>query len=60
MGWYTLSLLRDGKPAGHVKCHHGDDLDVVDTAILLCRDYEVEVSAESRLVARIKQGEQPL
>lgn len=60
MAHYTLSLIRDGEAIRQVNRECGDDLDALDAALLLCRDHVVEVYAESRFVARIEAGEEPL
>ena len=60
MALYKLFLFRDGEVVGEVKRHCSDDLDALDAAREQCRDYVVEVYCELRLVARLKQGDEPL
>lgn len=57
---YKLFLLRDGDWSARSKRHCADDLDALEAARALCRDHVVEVYADARLVARVKQGDEPL
>ena len=60
MAVYRLFFIRDGEPVGQITRHCSDDLDALDAARQMSRDYTVEVYAETRLVARVKQGDAPL
>ena len=60
MAAYCLLLFRDGELARKEKRHYADDLDALDAARLLSRDYAVEVYLDNNFVARVKLGDAPL
>jgi hypothetical protein len=60
MAFYELFLVRDGETVGDVKRHLSDDLDALEAARTLCRDCDVEVYENLRLVARVKRDDAPL
>lgn len=60
MALYKFFLIREGELVGEVKRQLTDDLDALDAARMLGRDYVVEVYEEVRLVARVKKGDASL
>ena len=59
MALYTLFLLQDGDPVKKINIECGDDLDALDAARPHARDRVVEVYTETRLVARVRVGDEP-
>jgi len=60
MAMYRLFLIRDGEPMAQVLRDCADDLDAPELARTLCTKHVVEVYCYERLVARVKQGDEPL
>jgi hypothetical protein len=57
---YKLFLFNDGELIGRLTRELADDLDAVDFAYDLCRNHAIDVFDGERLVARVKQGSEPL
>ena len=60
MAVYRLYLYRHGELAAKMNRHCADDMDALEAARGLCRDYSIEVYLEERLIARVKEGDEPL
>ena len=60
MALYKFFLIRDGEPIGRIMRHLVDDLDALDAARALCSDSRIEVFDDIRLVARVKERDEPL
>ena len=57
---YKLILIREGEVVAEVAKSLDDDLDALDAARAHCQHCIVEVYNHTRLVARVKMGDEPL
>ena len=57
MALYTLFFIRDGALVSQARHDLGGDCEAVEAARAQCDGYTVEIYLDTRLVARVKQGE---
>ena len=60
MPCYRFHFHFNGKVLYSAEHEFADDLEALDTARRLAREYEIEVLNGERFVARVKTGDQPL